>query len=129
MGVITKWRNRKDWKDTEQYPHHNTKANQQSFRRTNKHPFKGITSSPVIFVTCRSCPPHPAQPTFLFPVSCLHHYNSSTCKHLNIILFKSALYYNSFEFTPFAGFLPKAKPPINVVGDVAGKIAIIIVSF
>ena len=55
--------------------------------------------------------------------------NSSTCKHLNIILYKSALYYNSFEFTPFAGFLPKAKPPINVVGDVAGKIAIIIVSF
>lgn len=55
--------------------------------------------------------------------------DSSTCKHLNIILYKSALYYNSFEFTPFAGFLPKAKPPINVVGDVAGKIAIIIVSF
>jgi len=26
------------------------------------------------------------------------------------------------------GFLPKAKPPINVVGDVGGKIAIIIVS-
>ena len=23
------WRNTKDWKDTEQYPHHNTKANQQ----------------------------------------------------------------------------------------------------
>ena len=23
------WRNSKDWKDTEQYPHHNTKANQQ----------------------------------------------------------------------------------------------------
>ena len=23
------WRNTKDWKDTEQYPHHNTKANKQ----------------------------------------------------------------------------------------------------
>ena len=23
------WRNKKDWKDTEQYPHHNTKANKQ----------------------------------------------------------------------------------------------------
>lgn len=31
-------------------------------------------------------------------------------------------------FFSFEGFLPKAKPPINVVGDVGGKIAIIIVS-
>ena len=31
-------------------------------------------------------------------------------------------------FFLFEGFLPKAKPPINVVGDVGGKIAIIIVS-
>ena len=36
-----------------------------------------------------------------------------------IILFISLL---------FSGFLPKAKPPINVVGDVGGKIAIIVVS-
>ena len=28
-GAITKWRNTKDWKDAEQYSHHNTKANQQ----------------------------------------------------------------------------------------------------
>ena len=91
-----------------------------------------------------SRPPHPLQPTFLkvlqaplpaHPTLCSPPFYSqwvaysSTCKYLNIILFKSALYYNSFEFTPFAGFLPKAKPPINVVGDVAGKIAIIIVSF
>ena len=26
IGAITKWRNTKDWKDTEQYSHHNTKA-------------------------------------------------------------------------------------------------------
>ena len=27
-GEAIKWRNSKDWRDTEQYPHHNTKANQ-----------------------------------------------------------------------------------------------------
>ena len=26
---ITKWRNTKDWNDTEQFPHHNTKVKQQ----------------------------------------------------------------------------------------------------
>ena len=26
-GAITKWRNTKDWKDTEQQQHHNTEAN------------------------------------------------------------------------------------------------------
>ena len=31
IGAIPKWRNTKAWKDTEQYPHHNTIANQQQF--------------------------------------------------------------------------------------------------
>ena len=31
-GAITKWRNTKDWEDTEQFPHHITKANQNGFR-------------------------------------------------------------------------------------------------
>ena len=30
-GAITKWRNTKDWKDTEQQQHHNTEANQEWF--------------------------------------------------------------------------------------------------
>ena len=34
LGVVSwccghQWRNTKDWKDTEQYPHHNTEANKQ----------------------------------------------------------------------------------------------------
>ena len=36
---------------------------------------------------------------------------------------------NFFILVSFTGFLPKAKPPINVVGDVGGKIAIIVVRF
>ena len=30
-SAITKWRNTKDWKDTEQKQHHNTEANQEWF--------------------------------------------------------------------------------------------------
>ena len=30
-GAITKWRNTKAWKDTEQQQHHNTEANQEWF--------------------------------------------------------------------------------------------------
>ena len=37
--------------------------------------------------------------------------------------------WNPLFVVSFAGFLPKAKPPINVVGDVGGKIAIIVVRF
>ena len=40
--VITKWRDTlKEWKDTEQYPHNNTKAN-NGFPNTKKHQIKEI---------------------------------------------------------------------------------------
>ena len=46
-GAITKWRNTKDWKDTEQNPHHNTKANQQWFaqhQETSMHHTRAMSS-------------------------------------------------------------------------------------
>ena len=39
-GAITKWRNTKDWKDTEQWPHRKTKANQQGVKH-QEYPDKG----------------------------------------------------------------------------------------
>ena len=39
--VITKWRDTlKEWKDTEQYPHNNNKANQQWFPEHQETPDK-----------------------------------------------------------------------------------------
>ena len=48
IGVITRWCNRKDWKDTKQYPHTTQKRTNNGLHNANKQPFKGITNSIVI---------------------------------------------------------------------------------
>ena len=40
MGIITKWHNTKDWKDTEQYPHQNTKENNIMVSTTPRNTWK-----------------------------------------------------------------------------------------
>ena len=48
-GAITKWRNTKDWKDTEQQQHHNTEANgKNGFHNTKKHPLGGALFKPCM---------------------------------------------------------------------------------
>ena len=45
MGVITKWCNKKNWKNMEYgtREHHKTKVNQQQFCSTKKNPFKRLS--------------------------------------------------------------------------------------
>ena len=45
-----------------------------------------------------------------------------------LLLGRVSLIYNVFVNVCFIGVTPKEKPPLNVVGDVDGRVAIIIVS-